>query len=116
MKIQRVNHAPFISKEMRKAIYVRSRLRNKFRKNPSEENERKYKRQRNLCVSLRCKAIKQYFSNINCNGIVTNKEFWKTIRPFLTNKSCLEKSGIMLIKNDIMVTDHKTLAKTFNEH
>ena len=92
MKIQRGNHAPFISKEMRKAIYTGSRLRNKFCKNLSEENERKYKRQRNLCVSLRRKAIKQYFSNITSKGIVTNKEFWKTIKPFLTNKGCLENS------------------------
>ena len=30
MKIQRENHPAFVSKEMRKAIYARSRLRNKF--------------------------------------------------------------------------------------
>ena len=74
------------SKEMRKAIYTRSRLRNKFCKNPSEENERKYKRQRDLCVSLRRKAVKQYFSSITSKGIVTIKALWKTIKPFLTNK------------------------------
>ena len=91
MKIQRGNHAPFINKEMRKAIYGRSRLKNKFCKNPSEGNERKYKRQLNLCVCLRHKVIKQYFFDITSKGIVTNKEFWKTIRPFLTNKACLEQ-------------------------
>ena len=37
---------------MREAVYVSSRLRNKSCKNPSEKNERKYKRQHNLCVSL----------------------------------------------------------------
>ena len=47
MKIQRGNHSAFISKETRKAIYTRSRLRNKFCKNPCEENERTYERQRN---------------------------------------------------------------------
>ena len=103
MKIQRENHAPFISKEMRKAIYARSRLRNNFYKNPSEENERTCKRQRNLCVSFRRKAIKQHFSDTTSEGIVTNKGFWKRIKPFLTNKGCLENSD-------------KTLAKTFNEH
>ena len=36
MKILRENHSPFISKEMRKAICTRSRLRNKFCKSPSE--------------------------------------------------------------------------------
>ena len=55
-------------------------------------------------------------SIITCKGIVTNKEFWKTIKPFLTNKGCLENSDIMLINDDEMVTDDKTLAKTFNEH
>ena len=39
--IQIENHAPFITKEMRKAIYTRIRLKNKFCKNPFEENERK---------------------------------------------------------------------------
>ena len=38
------------------------------------------------------------------------------IRPFLTNKGCLENSDIMLINDDEMVTDDETLAKTFNEH
>ena len=47
---------------------------------------------------------------------MTNKEFWKTIKPFLTNKGCLENSEIMLINDDEMVTDDKTLAKIFNEH
>ena len=66
-----------------------------------------------MCVSLRRKEIKLYFSSISSTGIVTNKEFWKTNKPFLTNK---ENSDIMLIKDDEMVTDDKTLAKTFNEH
>ena len=44
MKIHRENHAPFISKEMRKAVYTRSRLStNKFCKNPSEETQRNIK-------------------------------------------------------------------------
>ena len=114
--MQRGNCAPFISKEMRKAIYTRSRLRKKFCKNPSEENERKLKRQWNLCVSLGRKAIKQYFSNIISKGTATNKEFWKTMKPFIIKKGCLENSDIMLINNAEMVIDDKTLAKPFNEH
>ena len=66
--------------------------------------------------------IKQYFPStsnkylITSKGIVTHKEFWKMIGPFLTNKACVENSDIMLINDDEMVTDDKTLAKTFNEH
>ena len=47
---------------------------------------------------------------------MTNKQFWKTNKPFLTNNGCLENSDIMLINDDGMVTDDTTLAKTFNEH
>ena len=35
--------------------------------------------------------------------MMTNKEFWKTIKHFLTNKGCLENSDIVLINDDEMV-------------
>ena len=63
-KMVRGNHAPFITKDLRKAIYTRSRLKIKYIKNPSKVNQKLYKRQRNKCVSIRKKSMKQYFSNI----------------------------------------------------
>ena len=51
-KFLRGNQAPFINKELRKAIYDRSRLRNRLCKTPTEENEMLYKKQRNKCVSI----------------------------------------------------------------
>ena len=39
-KTVRENHAPFITKDLRKAIYTRSRLKSKYIKNPSEVNEK----------------------------------------------------------------------------
>ena len=49
-KIVRANHSPFITKDLRKAIYTRSRLKNKFIKNSTEVNEKQYKRERNKCA------------------------------------------------------------------
>ena len=60
-----------------------------------------------ICVFLSRKATKQYFSNITSKVTVTNKEFWKTIKPFITNKGCLENSDTMLINDDDMITDDK---------
>ena len=114
--IVRGNHAPFITKDLRKGIYTRSRLRSKYIKNLSEVNEKLYKRQRNKCVSIRKKSMKQYFSNIKSKGTVTNREFWKTMKPFLTNNDCLDNSDIMLRGDNEMITDDKRLAKLFNEH
>ena len=115
-KTLRGNHSPFVSKELRKAIYTRSRFRNMFLKNPDEINRKLYKQQRNKCVSIRRKSIQHYFSNITSNGIITNKNFWKAIKPFLTNKGCLEKSDIMLRDDEKMITDDKKLVQLFNDH
>ena len=47
------------------------------------------------CVSMQIKSIKYYLPNITSNGKITNKKFRKAIKPFPTNKSCLENSDIM---------------------
>ena len=115
-KTLRANHVPFVSKELRKAIYTRSRFRNRFLKIPDETNSKLYKQQRNKYVSIRRKSIKHYFSNIASNGAVTNKNFWKAIKPILTNKGCLEESDIMLRDDEKMITDEKKLVQLFNDH
>ena len=114
-KIIRGNQAPFVNRELRKAIYTRSRLRNKYWKNPTSENELRYKQQRNKCVSLRKKSMKLYLNKSAADGIVTNKSFWKFIKPFLKNKSCHAQNDIMLIQNDEIITE-VTLVEIFNKH
>ena len=112
----RGNNAPFVSKELRKDIYTRSRLRNRYLKNPDEINLKLYKQQRNMCVSIRRKSNKHCFSNITRNAIISNKTFWEAIKPFLTNKGCLEYSHIILRDDEKMITDGKKLLQLFNDH
>ena len=71
-KFIRENQAPFLTRNLRKKIYTRSRFRNKFCKNATKENEKLYKKQRNKCVTLRRKCIKEYFRNKSHSNIVTN--------------------------------------------
>ena len=58
------NQTPFMTEEFRKAIYTRSRLKNKMNKNSAIANITAYKRQQNLCVSLRRKNIKSLLNNV----------------------------------------------------
>ena len=97
-KIMRGNQAPFMTKEFQKAIYTRSRLKNKMNKNPTEENMTAYKRKRNLCVSLRRKNIKSFLNNVTKTGIITNKKFWTFIKPFLTKKDFKRTKILYLLK------------------
>ena len=46
---------------------------------------------------------------------MTNKQFWKNMKPFLTNKRCLEINDIILLGGEEMITNDKILAKRFNE-
>ena len=50
-KYLRANHASFMTKEVRKAIMIRSKLRNKFLKDKNEQSRNDYRKQRNLCVA-----------------------------------------------------------------
>ena len=108
------NQAPFINKELRKAIYDRSRLRNRFCKTPTEENEKIYKKQRNKCVSIRKKSIRNFFNKIANENVVTKRNFWKIIKPFLTNKAHLENAEIMLIEDKNIIYNENKLVKIFN--
>ena len=47
---------------------------------------------------------------------MTNKEFWKKLKPFLTNKGCFSEDQISIEVNDKPVSDKKILTEIFNEY
>ena len=77
----RANQSPFINNKLNKAIMNRSRLRNRFLKNKTEENKKGYNRQRNYVVSLLKKYKDEYYNNLNTKDIIDNKKFWTTVKP-----------------------------------
>ena len=69
---------------------------------------------------IKINEISVYFWNVRQSSNMTNKgiaEFWKTIKAFLTSKGWLKNRDIMPMNNEEMVvTDDKKLARSFNEH
>ena len=63
-KYLRANHANFITKQLRKTIMERSKLRKDFLKDKDYASQSAYRKQRNLCVIFFRKAKKQYFLNL----------------------------------------------------
>ena len=45
---------------------------------------------------------------------MSNKTFWRTIRPFLTNKGILIDNEISVIHNGKTIDDEKQVAETLN--
>ena len=76
-KIIRGNQAPFMNRDFQGAIYTRTRLKFKYWRDPSRENTLAYKKQRNLCVSIRRKSITNYLNKFSDKSLETNKSFWK---------------------------------------
>ena len=46
-------------------------------------------------------------------GIMSNKNFWKTVKPFISNKTNRNESDIILIENNKVIKDRKNAANTF---
>lgn len=60
-----------MNKELSKAIMTRTRLRNKFLENRTEESRKLYKQWRNHCVLLLSKPKREFYSNINEKDVTT---------------------------------------------
>ena len=94
-----------MTKSLRKTIMLRSRLKNNFFKQRSDENWDNYKKQSKFCVKLLRQTKEKYFSDINVKIISDNKKpFWKTIRPFFPNKG-LNKNNMMLVEDNQIVRE-----------
>ena len=97
-----------MNNELSKKIMHRTRLRNNFLRNRSDENNRKYSKQRNYCVSLLRKTKKNYYSNLNEKKITENKTFWKTVNSFFSDKTPSDEKVTLTEKDKIVKTDTKT--------
>ena len=90
-KLVRANNAPFMNKKLSKAIMTRSRLRNKYKRNPTNSNETNFKKQRNYCVKLSRQSKKDYFNKLDISKITDNKTFWGSVKPLFPDKEKAQK-------------------------
>ena len=74
-KYTRDNHLPFMNKELSKAILNRKRLRNVYLRKRSDENRKRYSKQRNYGVSLLRRTKRKYCSSLDKTG-VTHKRYF----------------------------------------
>ena len=115
VKVLWFNNNAFMTKSLRKAIMLRSKLKNNFNKQRSDGNWDNYKKQRNFCVKLLHQTKEKYFSDINVKSISDNKKFWKTIKPFFSNKG-LNTNNMMLVEDNEIVREEEIIANIMNNY
>ena len=114
-KILRHNNGSFKTKELRKKIIKRSKLKNKYNKKRNYENWSRYKKQRNCCLTLLRKTNKAYFEKLNIKEIGGNKTFWKIVRPYFSDKDN-KSSKLTLVENNTVIGDEKRVAELINKY
>ena len=113
-KLLRANHSSYISKSLRKAIMRTSHLEKVYYKNKSEKSFKAYKKQKNFCSRLYKKERKRFFNNLNPSFVTDNKLFWKTIKPFFSNKGSYGWQ-IKLVEKDEVLEDDDLITKELNK-
>ena len=108
-KVLRHNNNAFMTKELRKEIMLRSKLKNKFNKEKNHINWCNYKRQRNHRLSILRKTQKEYFNSLNMKQVSDNKLFWKSVKQFSNDKGS-NSSKITLVEENNIISDEEEIA------
>jgi hypothetical protein len=77
--------------------------------------KKKFRKQRNHCTNLRRRAVKDYFKE-KCDGKSGSKDFWSTVKPFLTNKGINTQTDFTLCHDDKIITNKTEVANIFNNY
>ena len=114
-KTIRANHAPYMTKALRKAIMKRTQLANKYHKTKLELDYRIFRKHKNYVDRLYKREKKHFYQNLSINDLKDNKQFWKTMKPLLSDKSKGEHR-IMLVKGDQIIANDKDIAENFSKY
>ena len=99
-----------MTKTLRKAIDNRSRLENRYYRLKTEESKICYKKQKNYCSRLYKKERKKFYENLDQKNLTDNKMFWKTMKPFFSDKVS-GSVGITLVENEAIMSEDRKVAE-----
>ena len=106
---------PSMNRVLRKAIMLRSRLKNKYNNSRTAEQWEAFRRQRNLRVKLFIKERRSFYNRLTISDITDNKIFWKTAKPTFSDEG-RSNSKVTLIENDTLILNDKKVAETMNDY
>ena len=92
----------------------RSKLKNLYNQFPTELNETNYKKQRNLCTNLLRKEKKKFYNDLDLSVLSDSRQFWRNIKPLLSDKQCKAHKNIVLLNTEEIITKDVEVAEKFN--
>ena len=56
---------------------------------------------------------KEYYGDLDNRNLADNRTFWRTVRPFLSNKS-IENEKIVLVEKEYILINDSSVGKVVN--
>ena len=110
----RANDKLFTTRALRKAVMLRTRLRNRYNKDQTVENWNKFRKHRNSCVKLFRREERNYYDNLDISLVTDNMKFWKTVKPFSLDKLQTNNKTVF-IADETIISNDVEVAETKNE-
>ena len=104
-----------MTKQLRKEIMVRSKLRNEFNNSRTSKNWKIYKQRRNKCLSILKVTKTNCFKNLNTKVITDNKKFWSAVKPLFSDRSNTMNTTVLYEKGKI-IQHYKRVSEVLNKY
>ena len=89
-------------------------MRKSILEKKTDQSLRVYKKQKNYCSRLYKKERKKFSNGLNPSFVTDNKLFWKTVKPFFSDKGNYG-ANIKLVKREQVLQNDSEIAKKLNE-
>ena len=89
-------------------------MENRYYKWKTDASLRAYKKQNKICSKLYKKERKKYYTNLDLKKITDSNTFWKTTKPFFSDKGANE-NNIALIEGEEIFQEDNEVAKILGE-
>ena len=98
---------------LRRAVFKKRMFFNTFKKSKTSADWEFHRKQRNHVTKLKKASIRVYFYE-RCAGGPKSKDFWPTIKPFLSKKGSDGGAEVILCEGDKVISDQAEVCTTFN--
>ena len=102
-----------IYKEHSKAFMTRIR-KQIFKKSDRRNPKALYVTLKALCITLE-KTKREFYGNINEKDVKDNKSFWKTVKPFFSEKAMTQNKLTLIDKNPLKQYSSRSFEYFFTE-
>ena len=105
----------YMNGDLHGAVYKKRMLFNRYKKCRTSANWEDYRKQRNHVTKLKKQSMRLYFFE-RCSGAPKSKDFWPTIKPFLSKTAVGGGNEVILCEEDKVVSDQPEVCNIFNKY